>query len=285
MVNKATTTTAMVLGNKATVLVNNHTAPVKNHTAPVKNHTAPDNKVTITAPINKTPVRDSKVLTTAPGNKATDLVNNHTVPVKNHTAPVNNHTAPDNKVTITAPINKTPVRDSKVLTTAPGNKALDLVKKVTDLVNKATDLINKAAMIIALVKEPVAMVQGLPAVNTAMVNNKNKLQATVAAMTTLKMTAALNTEEQALPMILMDPEILTTRALDLVNKVAADMDLAQVMIMDLAIKVENRVMEIKAVREVDMEGVMTAIIKGCSWKLIEFWSNFILLLKNYKKSK
>lgn len=203
--------------------------------------------------------------------------------VNKATAPTNNHTALDNKAaTIMAPVNKPTVQDNKVLTTAP--------------VNKATDL---AAMIIALVnKAPVVMGQDLPAVSpTIMVNNNNKLQVTVAATITLKVAAAaLNTEKQALPMILMDPEIPMTRVMDLVNKVAGAMDLAQLTIMDLAIrapmpvleilvveilmtrmavdckvvddrdmegnKVEIRVMETNVVNKAEMKG-MIAIIKGC----------------------
>ena len=204
-------------------------------------------------PVDKVMV--NKTTATVPVNRAVGIV-----PVKKATAPVNNHT----------------VQDNKVLTTAPGNKA--------------TDLINKAAMIIALVdKDPVAMVQDLPVVNS------KKLPPPVAAMITLKVAAAaLNTEERILPVIPMDPEIQTTRAMDL-NKVAPDMDLPKLMIMDLAIKVlilvmvvmtrtavdrkvgedrdmernkadnkvdnkvANKAMEIKA----DMEG-MIAITEGCS---------------------
>jgi len=163
--------------------------------------------------------------------------------VKKAPAPANNHTALDNKAAmIMAPANNHTVQDNKVLTTAP--------------VNKATGL---AAMIIALVnKPPVTMGQDLPAVNpTIMVNNK-KLPVTVAVMITLKVTAApLNTEKQALPMILMDPETPMTRAMDLVNKVAA-MELARLTIMDLAIKALIPVMEILVV-----EILMTRMAVDC----------------------
>ena len=160
-------------------------------------------------------------------------VNNHMVPVNNHMVLDNNHMVPDNKrATIMAPV----------------NKATDLVNKavmIIALVNKAAmiiALVNKAVMIIALVsKDLVTMVQDLKVVN--LINQK--LQATVPAMITLKVAAAaLNTEEQALPMILMDPETPTTRVTDLVSKVAAAMDLAKKLtIMDLAIRAVMLVMD------------------------------------------
>ena len=213
----------------------------------VNNHMVPDNKrATIMVPVNR-------AVGMVPDNKRATIM----VPVNRAVGMV-----PDNRrATIMVPVNKATVQDNKVLTTAPVNKAAMIIA-----------LVNKAAIIALVNKDPVAMVQGLPAVNTTiMVNNNNsKLQATVAAMIILKVAAAaLNTEEQALPMILMDP------AMDLVNKVAVDLDLAIKVVMEILVimttvehkVVDNRVMEInavnKAVNKADMEG-MTAIIEGCS---------------------
>ena len=240
MVNKMT----------AMVPVNNHMVLDNNHTVLDNNHMVPDNKrATIMALVNKATVQDNKRATImAPVNKATVQDNKRATIM----APVNKAMVQDNKrAMIMAPVNKATVQDKKVLTTAP--------------VNKATDLVNKAVMIIALVnKDLVAMVNPIT----------QKLQAMVPAMITLKVAAAaLNMEEQALPMILMDPETPTTQVTDLVNKVAAAMDLAKKLtIMDLAIRVvmlvmdnsnmesnnvDNRVMEMTTVNRV--EGMMTII--------------------------
>jgi len=179
------------------------------------------NKMTAMVPVNK-------MIAMVPVNKmtATVLVNNHTVPDRSRMVPVNNHMVPDkNRM---GPDNNHMVLDNKRATImAPVNKVL-----TTAPANKATDLVNKAVMIIALVnKDLMTMVQDLVVLNPI----NQKLQATVPAMITLKVAeAALNTEEQALPMILTDPETPTTRVTDLVNKVAAAMDLAKLTIMDLA---------------------------------------------------